>query len=67
LGGDEDQQTMIEQIERGGCEFSAAYINDTLIDERPAVALAIFPLEQYTGTMTTDLFAEHHSARRPVA
>jgi ParB family transcriptional regulator, chromosome partitioning protein len=62
LGGDEDQRAMIEQIERGDAEFSAAYIRDTLIDERPAVALAIFPLEQYTGTITTDLFAEDESS-----
>ena len=67
LGGDEDQQTMIEQIERGDCEFSAAYIRDTLIDERPAVALAIFPLEQYTGTITTDLFAEDETSYFDVA
>ena len=62
LGGDEDQRAMIEQIERGDGEYSAAYIKETFIDERPAVALAIFPLEQYTGTITTDLFAEDESS-----
>jgi ParB/RepB/Spo0J family partition protein len=62
LGGDEDQRAMIEQIERGDGEYSAAYIKETFIDERPAVALAIFPLEQYGGTITTDLFAEDESS-----
>ena len=28
----------------------------------PTVALAIFPLEQYTGTITTDLFAEDETS-----
>ncbi len=28
-----------------------------LLDDRPTVALAIFPPEKYTGTITTDLFA----------
>ena len=62
LGSDEDQQAMIEQIERNDGEYSAAYIRETFIDERPAVALAIFPLEQYTGTITNDLFAEDESS-----
>lgn len=28
------------------------------MDDRPTVAMAIFPTEKYTGTVTTDLFAE---------
>ncbi len=57
LGSDEDQETLIESIRSGG-ELSVDYIKDTLLDERPTVALAIFPVEKYTGTITTDLFAE---------
>ena len=57
LGSDEDQETIIEAI-RSGEELSVDYIKDTLLDERPTVALAIFPVEKYTGTITTDLFAE---------
>jgi ParB family chromosome partitioning protein len=33
-----------------------------LLDDRPTVASAIFPLEQYTGTITTDLFAEDETS-----
>ena len=47
---------------RAGCEFSADDIKATLLDDRPTVALAIFPLEQYTGTITTDLFAEDETS-----
>jgi ParB family chromosome partitioning protein len=57
LGSDEDQESIIEAI-RSGEELSVDYIKDTLLDERPTVALAIFPVEKYTGTITTDLFAE---------
>ena len=34
----------------------------TLLDDRPTVALAIFPPEKYTGTITTDLFAEDETS-----
>jgi ParB family chromosome partitioning protein len=57
LGGGEDQESIIEAI-RSGEELSVDYIKDTLLDERPTVALAIFPVEKYTGPITTDLFAE---------
>src|SRR4029077_3574671 len=30
--------------------------------DRPTVASAIFPLEQYTGTITTDLFADDEAS-----
>jgi ParB family chromosome partitioning protein len=56
LGSDEAQRSILEQIENGS-EASAEDIKATLLDDRPTVALAIFPVEQYTGTITTDLFA----------
>jgi ParB family chromosome partitioning protein len=61
LGGDEMQRTVLEEIERG-IVFSADDIKETVLDARPTVALAIFPLEQYTGTITTDLFAEDETS-----
>ena len=56
LGSDEAQRSILEEIGRGD-EFSAEGIRATLLDDRPTVALAIFPAENYTGTITTDLFA----------
>jgi ParB family chromosome partitioning protein len=61
LGGDEAQRNILEQIENG-TEASAEDIKGTLLDDRPTVALAIFPAEQYTGTITTDLFAEDETS-----
>jgi len=61
LGTDEAQRSILEEILRG-CEFSADQIKATLLDNRPTVALAIFPVEQYTGTITTDLFAEDEAS-----
>jgi ParB family chromosome partitioning protein len=61
LGSDEVQRTILEEIERGH-EFSADAIKATALDERPVVASAIFPLEQYSGTITTDLFAQDETS-----
>jgi len=61
LGSDEAQRSILEQIENGS-EASADDIKSTLLDDRPTVALAIFPVEQYTGTITTDLFAEDETS-----
>ena len=61
LGSDEMQRTILEEIERG-IAFSADDIKATALDDRPTVASAIFPLEQYTGTITTDLFAEDETS-----
>jgi len=55
LGSDEAQQRLLEQLP--ACGYSADDIRGHLLDDRPTVALAIFPAEQYTGTITTDLFA----------
>lgn len=61
LGSDEAQRNILEQIESGS-EASAEDIKSTLLDDRPTVALAIFPVEKYTGTITTDLFAEDETS-----
>jgi ParB family chromosome partitioning protein len=55
LGSDEAQQRLLEQL--ADCDYSAEDIRGHLLDDRPTVALAIFPPEEYTGTITTDLFA----------
>jgi ParB family transcriptional regulator, chromosome partitioning protein len=57
LGSDEVQRNVLEEIESGR-EFTGDDIKAALLDDRPTVALAIFPVEQYTGAITTDLFAE---------
>jgi hypothetical protein len=61
LGGDDMQRTVLEEIERG-IAFSADDIKATVLDDRPTLASAIFPPEQYTGTITTDLFAEDETS-----
>lgn len=61
LGSDEAQRSILEDIGRGD-EFSTEGIRRILLDDRPTVALAIFPVEQYTGTITTDLFAEDEAS-----
>jgi ParB family chromosome partitioning protein len=61
LGSDEDQENIIEAI-RSGRDLSVDYIKDALLDERPTVALAIFPVGEYAGTITTDLFAEDETS-----
>jgi ParB/RepB/Spo0J family partition protein len=58
LGNADAQRAILEEIERGYEEFSAAAIKAHFLDDRPTVAMAVFSLEQYTGTITTDLFAE---------
>jgi len=57
LGTDEDQKRFVEEIGRGQFH-SPDWIKSRLIGKRPCVSDAIFPLERYTGTLTTDLFAD---------
>jgi ParB family chromosome partitioning protein len=55
LGSKDAQQRVLElSADR---DYSADDIRGHLLDDRPTVALAIFPVERYTGTITTDLFA----------
>lgn len=55
LGTAEEQGELLDRIDS---DWSADEIRENLTDRRPCVADAIFPLERYTGTITTDLFAE---------
>lgn len=61
LANDTLQSNILEHI-RSGHDCSADDIKDMVLDERPSVALAIFPREQYAGTITTDLFGEEESS-----
>ncbi len=61
LGGDDVQRQIVEEIEQGH-GFGADEIRTAVLDDRPRVASAIFPLEQYTGTITTDLFADDETS-----
>ena len=45
LGGHDTQRRVIEEIESGN-EFGAEPITEFFTDNRPAVAIAIFPLEK---------------------
>lgn len=59
LGTEEEQAELLERIDSG---WSADEIRDSLTDRRPCLADAIFPAERYTGTITTDLFAESETS-----
>jgi len=62
LGDHDAQRSVLGDIERGYGPYSASDIRDHLLDDRPSVAMAIFPLEQYSGAITTDLFADGESS-----
>lgn len=61
LGGDERQRRVLESIAHGE-DFPAGAIRSFLLEDRPTVSLAIFPVERYTGTVTTDLFADSETS-----
>lgn len=61
LGSGEAQKRILTRISEGG-EFTADDIRGSLLDDRPTVAMAIFPHEKYTGTITTDLFAAEETS-----
>ncbi|KYO54155.1 ParB/RepB/Spo0J family partition protein [Tistrella mobilis] len=57
LGTHDQQRAVIERLEQG-YSFDADALRGMLTGEKPAVSLAIFPMEQYAGTVTADLFAD---------
>lgn len=57
LGTHDQQRAVIERLEQG-YSFDADDLRGMLTGEKPAVSLAIFPMEQYAGTVTADLFAD---------
>ena len=57
LGTHDQQRAVIERLEQG-YSYDADDLRGMLTGEKPAVSLAIFPMEQYAGTVTADLFAD---------
>lgn len=57
LGSHDAQNAMLERIENGW-SMDSEEIRDCLIGRAPSLSMAIFPKEDYTGTLTTDLFAD---------
>ena len=57
LGTHEAQRDIVQRL-ADGYHYDAEDIRDMLLGQRPSAALARFPLEQYQGTYTTDLFGE---------
>ena len=57
LGTHEAQRDIVQRL-ADGYHYDAEDIRNMLLDQRPSAALARFPLEQYQGTYTTDLFGE---------
>ncbi|MEQ9640218.1 MAG: ParB/RepB/Spo0J family partition protein [Alphaproteobacteria bacterium] len=60
LGTHEQQRGVIARLEEGW-HYDAENIRDLLTGEKPSVALAIFDLERYDGTFSTDLFGSEES------
>ena len=60
LGSVDAQHELVSRL-LGGQDYSAADLRAILLDERIPVAVAIFDREQYTGTVTTDLFSDDDS------
>ncbi|MFO1086540.1 MAG: ParB/RepB/Spo0J family partition protein [Reyranellaceae bacterium] len=52
-----EQKGLLREIKRSG-RIDARQLREHIVGEKPSVAIAIFPVEQYKGTFTKDLFAE---------
>ncbi len=61
LGTEDAQRDVLDDMEHRHW-YDADDIRERLTGELPCVADALFPLERYTGTITTDLFAEGESS-----
>jgi ParB family transcriptional regulator, chromosome partitioning protein len=60
LGTEDQQQTLLNDIKEGAALDREA-IREMLLTQKPSAAVAIFPLEKYTGTFTRDLFGDEES------
>ena len=56
LGTHEQQRLLLNDL-REGAELDRETIREMLCTQKPSVAIAIFPVQKYTGTLTRDLFA----------
>ena len=59
--GTEAQQRFFLNALSEGASLDADEVRRTILTEKPSVAMALFPPERYTGTLTTDLFADDAS------
>lgn len=57
LAPPEQQKTLLKELNRNR-HIDARQLRGMLLEEKPSLAWAFFPLEQYTGSFTSDLFAE---------
>ena len=57
----ETQQHFFLNAMSEGASLDADEVRRTILMEKPSLAMAIFPPERYTGTLTTDLFADDTS------
>lgn len=57
VGAEKQQHELLDALARGE-HLEPEDIRHFLLREKPTVAMAIFPREKYTGSVTTDLFAE---------
>jgi ParB family chromosome partitioning protein len=60
LGTHQQQRSLLKDI-RAGVDLDGDQVREMLCSEKPSVAIAIFPLEKYLGTYTSDLFAEQET------
>lgn len=58
LGTKKQQKQIIELVKSGRGDYDADDVRGHLLEGKPSVSKAIFPIEQYTGTITSDLFAD---------
>ena len=57
LGTAAEQRSILQMI-ADGADIDGEDVRHLLLDGKPTIADAIFPVDQYTGTLTGDLFAE---------
>jgi ParB family chromosome partitioning protein len=60
LGGEPQQRTILQSLEEG-YTYEADEIRAMLLEAKPSMAMAVFPIEEYTGTLTKDLFADEET------
>ena len=61
LGTTDQQEELLNRILDGSFWYDAEEIRDILLSERPTVSMALFPLDDYDGTLTEDWFTDDES------
>lgn len=61
LGTSDQQRQFLAEI-RTGADLDRDAIRELLLAEKPSAAIALFPLDAYTGTLTRDLFGNEDSS-----